>query len=396
MKICLVHNGYRHRGGEDLAVRTTSDLLTEAGHEVIPFLRDSGGIREARFGAAKAFFSGIYSRSSRREMGSVLARERPDVVHIHNVFPLISPSVLRECGKHRVPVVMTVHNYRLVCPNGLLFRAGHLCELCLGGREYLCFLTNCERNPLRSLGYALRNYVSRRGRFFLDNVTVYHCLTDFQRRTLVAQGFPEDRMVVVPNMARSGGPGESARPGGYVGYVGRLTPEKGISTLLEAARMCPGIPFRIAGDYTAARNLPEEAPENVAFIGPVPPAGVGAFYAASRFLVVSSICFEGFPLTIAEGMAHGKAVVCSRIGGLPEIVQDGTTGLLFGPGNPEDLAEKVRYLWAREDVAFRMGQAGKEQAARRYSPEAYGRGILAAYDLAVRIRSVPPGEKVSQ
>ena len=387
MKICVVHNEYRLRGGEDLAVRAACDLFREAGHEVIRFHRDSGEVDGPRFGKAKAFFGGIYSRASRRQMKHVIAAEKPDVVHVHNLFPLISPSILLECGLSGIPVVMSVHNYRLICPNALLLSWGQLCERCLGGREYWCSLKNCERDPTKSFAYALRNYVSRRGRFFLDNVTIYHCLTEFQRRKLISGGFPADRMVVIPNMARVEGAVESATAGEYVGYVGRLTPEKGISTLLAAARMCPDIPFRIAGDWSGARRLPGEAPGNVVFVGHIPASGVGSFYASSRFLVVSSVCYEGFPLTIAEAMLHGKAVVCSRIGGLPEIVDDGVTGLLFEPGDPEGLAEKIRYLWGREDVGARMGEAGKRKASREYSPDAYCRRILSAFESAIRIRS---------
>jgi glycosyltransferase involved in cell wall biosynthesis len=200
MKILVVHNGYGRFSGEEAVVEAQCQLLGERGHRVSRFTRTSADIPRMRFGKVRAFFSGIYSHASARCMQQRLEVDRPELVHVHNLYPLISPSVLGVCRRAGVPVVMTLHNYRMLCPTGLHLRGGRICEECIGGREYRCVLHNCENNLAKSVGYAARNYFARRWRVF-DSVSVFAVLTDFQRRRLVAQGFPADRFVVIPNMA---------------------------------------------------------------------------------------------------------------------------------------------------------------------------------------------------
>ncbi|MBW2647986.1 MAG: glycosyltransferase [Deltaproteobacteria bacterium] len=201
MKILTVHNEYGKFSGEEAVVQSLSRLFAEHGHEVRYFSRSSAEIPGMRLGNIRAFFSGIYSFSSKKAMSRCLQEFKPDIVHVHNVFPLISPSVLGVCRRAGVPVVMAVHNYRLVCPNGLHMTHGRVCEKCCGGREYWCVLRNCEGNPLKSIGYALRNYVARKLRLFKKNVTMYTCLTKFQKERLIKEGFNPARCSVIPNMS---------------------------------------------------------------------------------------------------------------------------------------------------------------------------------------------------
>jgi glycosyltransferase involved in cell wall biosynthesis len=225
--------------------------------------------------------------------------------------------------------------------------------------------------------------VARTGKLFLDNVTLYATLTQFQRQQLIAEGFPGDRIVVVPNMANHGDASEDGVLGDYVGYAGRISLEKGIPTLLDAARKLPEIPFRAAGSYERMPHLPAQASPNFEFLGHLAPEQLEDFYASSRIIALCSTCFEAFPLMLAEAMLRGKPVVCSRLGGLPEIVEDGVTGLLFDAGNTQDLVEKIRYLWDRPDLCRRMGQAGREKALREYSPERYYHRLMAVYEQAL-------------
>jgi len=186
--VCVVHNEYGIFSGEEAVVENQAKLLRDNGHEVIRFFRSSAEISEMQLGKLRAFFSGIYSLSSKRALRKFLTEYKPDVVHVHNVFPLISPSVLSECRKAGVPVVMTVHNYRLVCPNGLLMFDGQICEKCCSSREYQCLLNNCEASFFKSLGYFLRNYIARKLKLFKNNVTIYACLTEFQKQRLINAG----------------------------------------------------------------------------------------------------------------------------------------------------------------------------------------------------------------
>jgi len=381
--VLVVHNEYGNFSGEEAVVQNLVRLLEDHGHSVSLFLRRSADISRMRFGKARAFFGGIYSWSSRRSFREVLRQARPDVVHVHNLFPLISPSALAECRRAGVPVVMTVHNYRLICPNGLHMTGGQVCDRCLGGREYWCVLRNCEGSLPKSLGYALRNWVARKRRAFLDNVAMYAALTEFQRRRLIAEGFPAEMIAVIPNMVRGDHHAAGAVAGDYVAYVGRISPEKGIAHLLSAARRLPDIAFEAAGGYDRMPHLPGEAPANFEFLGFLEGTRLDEFYCNCRALVLPSICYETFGLPMVEAALHGKPVICSRIGGLPEIVDDGVTGLLFEPGNTADLAEKIRYLWDRPDLCRKMGQAGRQKALREYSPEKYYERLMAVYEKAL-------------
>ena len=384
MKICIVHNEYRVLGGEDLVVRETVDLLRRNGQQVRCFTGNSSDIESRRFGRIHAFFGGIYSSSSRDRWKRFLSEERPDIVHVHNLYPLISPSILCECGESRIPVVMTVHNFRLICPNGLLFSNGKPCDKCLGGREYWCVLKNCEKDIFKSAGYALRNYVARKKHWFLDNVTRFVSLTEFQRRMLISEGFPSERIDVIPNT--TGFPPLSSVPslGDYVAFAGRLSPEKGISALLEAARLCPDIPFRFAGAVDSMPGDVSKASPNCTFLGKLSKTDMISFYASARFLVLPSICYEGFPLSLIEAMSHSKAVICSRLGGLPEIVVEGVNGLLATPGCPMDLADKIKQLWSHEDDCRKMGLAGKEKVLREYSENIYFSKWMKVYEKAIQ------------
>jgi glycosyltransferase involved in cell wall biosynthesis len=368
------------------------DILRQKGQEARFFSSQSADIEKRQFGKFKAFFSGIYSSSSRDRWKRFLAEERPDVVHVHNLYPLLSPSVLCECGESRIPVVMTVHNFRLVCPNGLLFSNGEPCEKCLGGHEYYCILKNCEGDMFKSIGYAIRNYVARKKRWFHDNVTLFIALTEFQRRILISEGFPPERIDVIPNMADLSDSDAATPPNGdYVVYVGRISPEKGIPTLLDAARLCPEIPFGFAGDFEMMRGLVVEPPPNCTFFGRLSRTRILELYDSARFLVLPTLCYEGSPLSLIEAMSRSKAVICSRIGGLPEIVDDGVTGMLFEPGDSRGLAEIIRHLWSRPDLVRQMGHAGKEKAQREYSPERYYHRLLNAYGKAIKINSSVSG-----
>jgi len=387
VKVCMVHNAYASHSGEETVVEAVQRVLEHNGHEAICLYRSSAEISRMFLGRARAFVGGVCGWSGQRAMRRIIGERSPDVVHVHNVFPLISPTVVRECSRARVPVVMTVHNYRLVCPNGLHMVNGQVCEKCCGGREYWCALRNCTGNLPKSIGYALRNYVARKRRLFLDNVTVYAALTEFQRQRLIAAGFPGDRIEVIPNMAAPVETDAGTRLGDYVGYVGRISPEKGLPVLMAAARKCPDTVFKAAGSYDRMPDLPSQAPPNFEFLGHLNAEALGEFYRECRIVVLPSTCFEGFPGVLAEAMLHAKPVVCSRIGGLPEIVDDGMTGMLFEPGNAEELAEKIRFLWEQPDLCCKMGQAGREKALREYSPDRYYERLMAVYRRAISLQS---------
>lgn len=381
MKILLIHNSYGTFSGEEAVVQDIRHLLEGQGHTVVSYIRHSEEISQKAFGKIRAFFGGIYNPFMQRDLRRFIEKNKPDIAHVHNLFPLISPSALVACRQAWVPVVMTVHNYRLICPNGLFMSHGEVCERCTQGREYWCLFRNCEGSFPKSLGYALRNWVARKRRFFLDHVSVFAALTEFQRKRLIKEGYPEERIVVIPNFAMAENK-QLSQNRAYVGFAGRISPEKGVQILMDVARRLPDIPFRAAGGSDSMSELLKQAPENFKFEGHLSKESLDDFYAGCRMIILPSTWFEGLPFVLIETMLRGIPVICSRIGGLPEIVEDWVTGLLFDPGNSNDLADKIRYLWGNPDICLKMGQAGREKALREYTPDRYYGKLMAAYGKA--------------
>jgi glycosyltransferase involved in cell wall biosynthesis len=389
MRICVVHNFYSHPGGEDTVVRNICSLLVSHGHLVIPFFRHSEDISTMLFGRTRAFFSGMYSFSSRQTMRALLTAHPPDAINVHNLFPLISPSVLSVCRQAGVPIVMTLHNYRLSCPTGMHMVHGQICERCAGGKEQWCLFRNCEGSVPKSLGYTLRNLIARTLRLYADNVALYMVFTRFHRERLISEGVPSERVVVLPNTVIPETTADSYPLGDYVAFVGRISPEKGIETLLFAARHCRDIPFKIAGSSEWMPHLAGAASKNVVFLGHLTGMELRNFYRSARMLVMPSVWFETFGMSLVEAMVWRKPTIVSRIGALTEIIEEGVTGLAVRPGGAEELSEKIRYLWERPALCRQMGKAGQEKALREYSPAQYYERLLAVYEMAGQLGPAP-------
>ena len=388
MKIALVHNRYGVRSGEEVMIDRIAHLLKSRGHEVLGFFRDSAHIAHSPLAHTRAFFSGVYSPAARRDFRRFLQRRRPDLIQIQNLYPLLSPSVLLEAHDQGIPIVMRCANFRLICPTGLCYTGGRPCQRCVSGREWWCMIKNCQQSWPRSLGYALRNYVARTHRWFKDTVNVYLAQTTFQKRLLVQAGYHADRIHVVPNMIGPSQP--SPGLGSYVAYIGRISHEKGIHTLLAAAKHVHPIPVRIAGPCAKPDAWFTKAPSNVHYDGVLSGHELETFYADARMVVVPSTCYEGMPSALLEAMAHAKPVICSDIGGLGEVVINGHTGLLFSPADPVELANKTRHLWRQDGLVRSMGLAGWDRARRLYSEDQYFSHLIAAYAQALRHTETTP------
>ena len=386
MRVVLVHNEYAELSGEEVVVRNIRLLLEEHGHEVIPFFRNSSDIARMRLGKLRALFSGIHSASSGREFAQLVEQQRPDVVQVQNVYPLISPVVFNVAAEAGIPVVFRCANYRMFCPNGLLFSRGEVCERCARAREYWCVVRNCERSIPKSLGYALRNACARASGAITRNTAMYYVPSYFQKHKFAAWGIAPERIAVIPNFIRkSDVDAAEYATGEYVGYAGRISPEKGVGMLLEAARKSGSIPFSIAGGIEPMPGLSASAPPNVRFLGRLTPTEMAGFYANARTVVVPSIWYETFGMVIVEAMLARRPVIASRIGPIPDLIDDNVTGLLFEPGNADELAEKIRYLWERPGLRRKMGEAGREKALREYSAERYYEKLMALYEKAIEL-----------
>jgi glycosyltransferase involved in cell wall biosynthesis len=378
----MIYNEYRSdRGGEDKVVENMTALFEKNEINVCLVKRSNKNL--SFLDKCKAFVNGVYSIEAYRTVSRLLISESPDVVHVHNLYPLFSPSVLVACRDARTPVVMTVHNFGLTCPHWSHYRSGQICELCADGNVMWCILKNCQGNIFESTGYALRSGVARRFRLYHNNVTRFIALTDFSRQWLISAGIRPNSIDVIPNMIDI--PEHRADPGKgqYAAFAGRISPEKGVETLISAAALLPGTPFSVAGKGPLLEEFQRRPLPNVRFRGLLDSRELSEFYSHARFLVVPSRWYEMCPTAILEAMALGLPIIASRIGGLPEIVQDGVTGLLFEPGNAEDLSRKARVLWDNPELCRKLGLTGREWVIRECRDDIYIQRLLSVYDKAM-------------
>lgn len=332
LRVLLVHNRYRHRGGEDVVFEREAQLLRDAGHEVETYERHNDEIDD--IGTAAAAAQTLWSRRTVRDITAIARRFRPDVAHVHNTFPLISPSVYPALERAGVPIVQTLHNYRLMCLNAMLLREGKPCEDCLGRLPWRGVAQGCYRgSPAQSAVLAATLALHRR-RTIIAYVDRFIALTQFARGLFVRAGIPAEKIVVKPNSTPDPGKPTSRRHGFL--YVGRLSEEKGMSTLAAAASLAPGIHVDVIGDGPCADLL--SGIPNVRLHGRKGAADVRRAMASAEFLVLPSLWYEGFPMTVVEAYAAGLPVMASDIGSLSEIVDDGVTGFRVPPGDARSLA----------------------------------------------------------
>jgi glycosyltransferase involved in cell wall biosynthesis len=391
VKILMVHNAYREPGGEDVVHEGERDLMAAAGHDVVVYRRSNAEIADYGPGRwatlpARTF----WAWDTHRELRALLASERPDVAHFTNTFPLVSPAAYDACRAAGVPVVQSLHNYRLLCPAGTFLREGRICEECTVHSLRRAVRHGCYRGS-RAASAVVAGMLAfhRARRTASEAVDAYVALTEFARARLVDGGLPRERIAVVPNFVRPD-PGERSEAGDYALFAGRLAPEKGLSTLLDAwRRLERRIPLRIAGAGPLRGPLETERARglaDVAILGSLPRGDLLKALRGARCLVVPSLWFEGFPMAIAEAFACGVPVIASRLGGLPEIVAEGRTGLLFTPGDAGDLARTLESAWADPDDLAEMGRAARHEFEARYTAAHHAAALEAVYTQAIATR----------
>ncbi len=394
MKVLQVHNRYRSSApsGEDAVVLQERELLAANGVEVVTYERHNDEIvGPARL--LRAAVETVWSRSARDEVRRLIRRERPDVAHFHNVWYSISPSALQACRDEGVPVALTLHNYRMFCANGMLLRNGSVCEDCVGRLPWAGLAHGCFRSRLHSIPVVLSETVHAVGGTWTRCVGAFIALTEFARAKYVECGLPRDRVVVKPNfLARP--PPEPGRDAGYGIFLGRLSVEKGIETLLGALRTVD-YPVKIVGDGPARAALQALRDRwglrTVEFTGQLPWSECQRLLSEASFLVVPSIWYENFPMVIAEAFACARPVIASRLGALPELIRDGATGLLFEARQEQDLATKLRELAADPGRRTEMGKVARRECLERYGPKRNFELLTSAYQLAARsVGRTPP------
>lgn len=384
MRIALVYNRYRNRGGEDEVFEAEARLLERHGHEVILVCAhaedpDAAGL----LGKARLAVDVVWSGSWYRRMLDLLDKRRPDLVHVHNVFPTMSPAVHHACKALGLPVVQTLHNFRVVCPAAICFRDGRVCEACLGRRVpwpgvvHGCYQGSRSRTAVVATMLGLHRALGTWARA----VDLYIALTDWGRRKFVAGGFPAGSIVVKPNFVDPD-PGVGTHAMRRVLFVGRLSENKGLGTLLAAwRRLAPGPTLTIIGTGPLEMLRPE-APAGVEWLGRQPRGRVLALMREAACLVFPSEWYEGFPLALVEAFATGLPVIASRLGAMEEMVEEGRTGLLFTPGDDEDLAARLAWAFEHPRALAEMGRNARREFEAKYTAPRNYELLMAIYRMA--------------
>jgi glycosyltransferase involved in cell wall biosynthesis len=379
LRVLHAYNVSRFGGGANNAPLATIAASREHGLEVEVFTRSSRDLPQNLQGRIQAGGSAFYPRESVKQFDAMLASFRPDVVHVHELFPLVSPWILPRCTRRGISVVMTVLDYRLTCPVGTHLREGRICDRCTGGREHWALLKNCRGNLVESATVALFNTMARRFRLYSDHVSRFIGPSEFTCRWLIDKlDLHPSRVSMVPCVVETPEQGvDDPAAGRYVGCATRLSPEKGLDTLVEAARLT-GLPFSVSRNESSV--VTAKVPPDIPVAVTRNRAELDDYYRGARMLVFPSIWFESFGLVGGESMSHGVPVIASRIGALANLVDDGVNGLLFEPGDPRDLAQKVTRLWQDADLCRRLGGAARAKAASHWGPRTHVERLRAVYD----------------
>ncbi|HEY4083226.1 MAG TPA: glycosyltransferase family 4 protein [Burkholderiaceae bacterium] len=379
-RVLIAHNAYQYRGGEDAVVEAECALLRQRGHEVELYQRDYAELMQT--GKVDAALQALWSSRTGEDISATIRRFRPEIIHVHNTVPLISPSLYWAAARHAVPVVQTLHNFRLLCPQALLLRDGRICEDCVGKVPWRGVVRACYRGSVAQTAVlALGNTVHRFAGTWSDKITRYIALTDFARDKFIAGGLPADRICVKPNFVDLPALPDVPRSGAL--FVGRLSEEKGVDTLLEMARRLPeGLPIRMVGDGPLAGRLAAEP--RIEWLGSLPSDQVYALMREAQLLLLPSICYDNFPRTLVEAFACGLPALVSDLGALPGIVQVGVTGLLAPAGDGPAWAKAVTDALARPDALAAMGRRARLHYEHELSAPANYRQLVEIYQAALR------------
>jgi glycosyltransferase involved in cell wall biosynthesis len=382
MNILVAHNFYKQPGGEDQCVAAEIAMLRAHGHNVTEYrLRNESIDATSRLDVA---LRTIWSLPAFRELRELFRAHQPQIAHFHNTFPLISPAAYYAARAENVRVVQTLHNFRLCCSNAVLFRDGKVCEACLGksfgwpGIVHKCYHDSRAATAAIAAMVATHRVLGT----WQKAVDVYIALTEFGRRKLLEGGLPADKIAVKSNFVYPD-PGLGAGTGGYAVFVGRLSAEKGLETLIKGWRLLGGrLPLKLVGDGPLAALVREAAKNDpmIRWLGNVPLETVYALVGQATFLVLPSQCYENFPRVIIEAFAKGTPVIVSKLGAMAEIVDDGRTGLHFNPGDPVDLAEKVRSILADPPKLPRMRQAARQQFDQYFTADVNHESLVTIYE----------------
>jgi len=382
MRILIAHSAYQLRGGEDMVVDSEIALLRSNGHEVAEYRRDNSDIAGmSKIGLAA---NTLWSQRTVHDLDRLIAEFKPDVIHAHNTLPLISPSLYWAAERAGVPVVQTLHNFRQMCLSAMFLRDGKVCEDCLGHLPWRGVTRKCYRGSAIQSAVMAGMLVLHRGLgTYTHKVARFIALNDFSRGKFIEGGLPAGRIVVKPNFVDIPAGSNGVRKGAL--YVGRLSAEKGIDVLVRAMCHLPACQLHVIG------SGPEEPVlylcENINKLGFMQREQIVSHMQSASYLLLPSICYENFPLTLVEAFACGLPVIASRIGAMAVLIEDGKTGLLFEPGSAKDLAKKIEWAETHPEIMLEMGKNARKEYEEKYTPEHNIRQLIHIYNGVIGTRT---------
>jgi glycosyltransferase involved in cell wall biosynthesis len=376
LRILYAHCFYRIPGGEDRHVRDQVELVSRT-HDVELISESNVDLSESLATAARM----LYSRAKKREVLAVIDRFAPDVVHVHNIYPSLGPAALLAARERSIPVVMTVHNFRLRCPNGFMFTEGAMCRRCESGVYVNAVMHRCFPSKKQAGAYASILWAHRFIVRLEDRIARFIVPSEFMRQRLLEWGIGEERVRVIRHFVRSAESGDT-KIGSYGAFIGRLSTEKGVDVLLMALHRAGDPPFLIVGDGPHRGALQDLAGRlalaNTRFLGWRPPDEVGELISAARYVAIPSVWQENAPLVALEALAAARPLLVSESGGLPELVASGS-GVVCRPGDEIDISEKITLLMRDEELCRRASNEALKFARQWLEPVQHLAGLESLY-----------------
>lgn len=411
MNILAIHNSYHIAGGADRCFFELNELLRSQGNDVSLFSRkDSKNIFSSyskyfapeldfdlgkrRIRQIKSLMEMFYSVACKRGVERLIKRIRPDLVHLHNIYGRISPSILPILKREKIPIVQTIHDSKYACPNHRMFANGSICEACKGGRYYNAFLKKCSHGSgLFSAVLTLEAYFHRWLNYYDKYIDAFISPSIFMRRKLIEHGMDERKTYYLPNFVNIANVVRNSEPSFEGIYFGNLVVEKGVEVLIRAIARLKSGKFKIIGDgymrnmfEKMAREIISVNAASIEFMGHLNLDRLREEISNSMMVIVPSIWYENSPMAVLEAFSEGRPVIGSRIGGIPEMIKEGATGLLFDPGDSNGLSEKIWEMLSDRERTVQMGRNAKKWVMENRNPEEYYEKLVGIYN-KVRARS---------
>lgn len=372
MVFLIVHNEYSNKGGEESVVAFQKELLERHGYQVILYTRNYHEADNWFMGKAWTTITSVYNKRSIKDLKRIIEQYNPEVAIIHNVFSIISPAIIPFLNKNNIKVWQIVHNYRMFCPIGIFYSKGEICEKCLAkGREWNCWKNHCTGNKLSDFTFSWK-FAQVRKRNYYKDVDRFYVLSNLQKKKLIANSIPEEKIYFLPN-AYNGEVEEEIKPiekKNYISFAGRLTKEKGFYDFLKLASMLPEYSFCVAGDEKLVdKNI--DIPSNVEFKGLLAKEEMYNFYKSSKVQLFLSKWYETFGLVVIEAMAKGTPVIVYDVSAAAEIVKDGENGFVVKTGDLNAVVEKIKLLCEDKSLYESMSISAKQRVRNDFSVEKY-------------------------